>query len=223
MITNNCEEVHLFKPFSNENSGAMSVVRQKLTFFTETKSGADSEDLNFDRRESLSFGHDHRRTDSVSDVDFVTELLGQHETAQSSDLPSLFDKLVYNMRSLKHSDMIKLYYDITSTRTKKFFQDALPLLKTDAGVTLMKDILLSGELTIEIRDIWFSSLAFYKNPSRGMLILLSSFIKPNAPKSALLGISSLASTFCSNNPQCGEIAEFNEVLSKAGCLEKNSI
>ena len=84
----------------------------------------------------------------------------------------------------------------------------------------MKDILISGELTTEIRDIWFSSLAFYKNPSRGMLILLSSFIKPNAPKSALLGISSLASTFCSNNPQCGDIAEFNEVLSKAGCPKK---
>ena len=213
----------MFKPFSNENSGARSVVRQKLSFLTDTESGGDGDNLNFDRRESLSFGHDHRRTDFVSDVKFVTELLRQHDTAQSSELPSLFDKLVYNMRSLKHSDMIKIYYDdqiISNTRTKKFFQDALPLLKTDAGVTLMKDILISGELTTEIRDIWFSSLAFYKNPSRGMLILLSSFIKPNAPKSALLGISSLASTFCSNNPQCGDIAEFNEVLSKAGCKKK---
>ena len=65
LITNNCEEVHLFKPFSNENSGAMSVIRQKLSFLTDTKSGEVGEDFNFDRRESLAFGHDHRRTDSV--------------------------------------------------------------------------------------------------------------------------------------------------------------
>ena len=211
----------MFKPFSNENNGAVSVVRQKLTFLQDTVRGVASmasDLLHFDRTGSLAFGHDHKRTDSVGDVDFVTQLLDRHDSVESSQLPALFDKLVYSMRSLKHSDMINIYYDIKVSRTKKFFQDALPLLKTDAGVTLMKDILTSGELSSEITHLWFSSLAFYKNPSRGMLILLSSFINSNAPKSALLGISSLASTFCSNNPKCSEVAEFNEVLSKFEAL-----
>ena len=219
LIKNKCEEVHLFKPFSNENNGALSVVRQTLTLLGDTDSGDKGVDSqNFERIESLSFGHDHRRTDSLADVHFVTDLLNRHQTVHTSQLPSLFDSLVYSMRSLKHSDMIKIYYDIKVTSTRKFFQDALPLLKTDAGVTLMKDILTTGELTSDITDLWFSSLAFYKNPSRGMLIILSSFINQNAPKSALLGISSLASTFCSNHPKCSEVAEFNEVLSKFEAL-----
>jgi hypothetical protein len=44
--------------------------------------------------------------------------------------------------------------------------DAIPLLRTDAAVTLMRDIISSKQLNEATLDNWFTSLAFYKNPTR---------------------------------------------------------
>ena len=213
LLKNECQEVHLFKPFSNENNGAMSQVLQSLVFVEEK---SESIELNSDflKRSDLSFSHDHRRTDVIGNEELVSKIIKEHAQVPTRELPTLFDQLVYQLRSLKHSQMVKAYYSINHPRTKKFFQDALPLLKTDAGVTLMKDIIQSREISEAIIDNWFSSLAFYKNPTRGMLSVLSSFLHKNTWDSALLGISGLASTFCSNNPNCLQVAEFKEVLSR---------
>ena len=47
--------------------------------------------------------------------------------------------------------------------------DAIPLLRTDAAITLMRDIIASGQLNDVTLDNWFASLAFYKNPTRAMV------------------------------------------------------
>jgi hypothetical protein len=52
---------------------------------------------------------------------------------------------------------------------RKFMLDAIPLLRTDAAVTLMRDIVESGQLNDVTLDNWFASLAFYKNPTRAMI------------------------------------------------------
>jgi hypothetical protein len=52
---------------------------------------------------------------------------------------------------------------------RKLVLDAIPLLRTDAAVTLMRDIISSGQLTDATLDNWFASLAFYKNPTRAMV------------------------------------------------------
>ncbi len=43
------------------------------------------------------------------------------------------------------------------------------MLRTDAAVTLMRDIIESGQLNDVTLDNWFASLAFYKNPTRAMI------------------------------------------------------
>ena len=52
---------------------------------------------------------------------------------------------------------------------RKLVLDAIPLLRTDAAVLLMRDIIASGQLTDTTLDTWFASLAFYKNPTRAMV------------------------------------------------------
>lgn len=212
LMKNECQETHFFKPFSNENSGAVTIVTQTLSLVNDEKGYLES--CNSDITSDLAFVHDHKRTDRNADESFVQEILDLHPNMENSELPGLFNKLVYSLRNLKHSQMVNIYFNIKNQRTKKFFEDALPLLKSDAGVSLMRDIIKSGQLSKEIVDSWFSSLAFYKNPSRAMLTVLSTFIDQDAPHSALLGISGLASTFCTSNKNCLEIAEMKEVVTK---------
>ena len=212
LTKNECHETHLFKPFSNENSGALTTVTQTLSLVDEEKGYL--EPCTSDSTTDLAFVHDHKRTDRNADESFIQEILDLHPNVENSELPGLFNKLVYSLRNLKHSQMVHFYHNIRNQRTKKFFEDALPLLKSDAGVSLMRDVIKSGQLPTEIVDRWFSSLAFYKNPSRAMLTVLSTFIEHDAPHSALLGISGLASTFCTSNKDCIEIAEMKEVVEK---------
>ena len=199
----------------------MTTVDQSLEFMEERSSQGDSL-FKFDSQSDLSYHHDHSRSVDKSEESHVKETLSKHPFAETSELPKYFDELVYGLRSLKHSQMVNIYYSLRNQRTVKFFQDALPLLKTDAGVTLMKDIINSGELKNDIVDKWFSSLSFYKNPTRGMLSVLSSFINEKSRSSALLGVSGLASTFCSNNPNCLEIAELKQMVDNFEKLLGNS-
>ena len=146
------------------------------------------------------------------------DILEQQKVSTISELPTLFDQLVYSLRNLQHAQIVQVYYSIDNMSTKKFFQDALPLLKTDAGVTLMKDIINKRDISEEIMVSWFSSFSFYKNPTRGMLVVLSSFINENAEEAALLGISSLVGTFCTNNRDCQNFAEYKEIVRRFEAL-----
>ena len=58
--------------------------------------------------------------------------------------------------------------------------DAIPLLKTDGGIALMAELFKAGGITESTLDIWFSTLPFYKNPSRSMVgsVLVSVSILP---------------------------------------------
>ena len=220
-MKNVCEETHVFKPFSNGDNGAKTTIDISLEFMEE-KSVDKFSTLQFTSKDVLSFSHDHRRTNDDPNEAHVIQLLQRHPSATTSDIPVLFDALVYGLRSLHHSQLVNVYYSLRNPRTIKFFQDALPLLKTDAGVTLMRDIINSGQIDSAIIDSWFSSLAFYKNPTRGMLIVLSTLVNENSRSSALLGISGLAGTFCSNNKNCFEIAEMKQILTNFEKLLGNS-
>ena len=218
LFKSECQEVHVFKPLSNEKSGARTTVGQTLEFLLENDIKSNLESHKHDKRGDLTFLHDHRRTNSQSNVQNVIDILEQQKVSTISQLPTLFDQLVYSLRSLQHAQIVQVYYSIDNISTKKFFQDALPLLKTDAGVTLMKDIINKRDISEDIMVSWFSSFSFYKNPTRGMLVVLSSFINDNAQEAALLGISSLVGTFCTNNRDCHNFAEYKEIVKRFEAL-----
>ena len=77
------------------------------------------------------------------------------------------------MRRLPYSKLSLMFEGLSSSTSRKyqFALDALPLLKTEAGVRLMADIVGKGLLEQDdsLKDSWFGSLVFYKNPTRGMI------------------------------------------------------
>ena len=207
--------------FSNGNSGASTLVTQSLTFLGE-ESGLVEKCNKCQDVSSLMFGHDHKRRDEAADEEMVKELLGTLENVVDSEVPRIFSTLVYSLRNLKHSVIKRIYHGISNKRTKKFFEDALPLLKTDSGVLLMRDIIIDGQLPESTVDSWFSYLALYRNPSKLMLSTLSVFIDTSARHSALLGISSLTSTFCSSQSSCSSVTEVKHIIQRLELLLGNS-
>ena len=101
----------------------------------------------------------------------VLDLLQKYKSAPDSSRPDIFTDLVHSLRKFSHPQLNNLFYNqIKDNELQNLVLDALPLLKTDAGITLMKDLIDSKKLPGDILDIWFSTLPYYHNPTRSMLV-----------------------------------------------------
>ena len=212
-----CQEVHHFKPFSNGDNGATTTLSASLMFEDEEEGHTEvSTDSGEKVKTNLLFVHDHQRADESADENFVKTLFINAETVEDNEIPTLFNNLVYSLRNMKHSQLIKIYHEISKDKSKgkSLFMDALPLLKTDAGVSLMRDIIMTGELPLKIVDSWLFSLTFYKNPTRAMISILTTLVNTKSSLSALLGISGIIKTFCQSVENCYQMAEVREIMEK---------
>ena len=206
-------------PFFDRESGPTTSIKQSLSLVGQAEAYLQPCDV--DIRTDLMFTQEHNQDKDGTDENSVRELLNRVRKPgfQESQLPSIFRSLVHSMRKLQHSELVLIHNEIAADRRcKKLFEDALPLLKTDPGISLMRDIIKSESLDQDVVDTWFYSLTFYKNPTRAMLTVLSTFLEPNPHHSALLGISSLASTFCAAQTDCLQFAEIRELVKRLELL-----
>ena len=209
----------VFMSICIRDSGPTTSIKQSLSLVGQAE--ASLQPCDADIRTDLLFTQEHNQDKEDTDENSVRELLNRVKTPgfQESQLPSIFRSLVHSMRKLQHSELVLIHNEIAADRRcKKLFEDALPLLKTDPGISLMRDIIKSESLDQEVVDTWFYSLTFYKNPTRAMLTVLSTFVEPNPHHSALLGISSLASTFCADQTDCLQFAEIRELVKRLELL-----
>ena len=80
------------------------------------------------------------------------------------------------------SELFEKYLELIFLKINVFIRfvlDAIPLLKTDGGIALMAELFKAGGISESTQDIWFSTLPFYKNPSRSMVgsVLVSFLFK----------------------------------------------
>lgn len=79
-----------------------------------------------------------------------------------------FTNLVREMRKLKLAEIYDVHMQLDPSEVI-FALDAVPLLRTDAGVQFMVDSVHLGMVDAKRQDQWFATLANYKSPTRAML------------------------------------------------------
>ena len=165
-----CQEIHLFKPFSTSTSGATTTVSQTLKLVDESEVSASTIPvLEKGKTSTLLFNRDNERSSSVDDK-HVLNLLRSYKSVSDSSKPDLFTDLVHSLRRFTHPQLINLFFnEINDDELRNLVLDAIPLLKTDAGIVLMKDLFESGSLSGSTLDMWFSTLPYYHDPTRGMI------------------------------------------------------
>jgi hypothetical protein len=209
-----CTETHVFQPFSSASSGAIANVRRQVKL--QPTSGSDTKRMAETRESSLIFTHPDQKDQASNDqAKLVLALLNSFKSSDEATKPEMFSQLVHSMRRLSHSQLLNIFYNgITDPELRTLALDAIPLLKTDAGIALMKDIVETGELPIQTLDMWFATLAYYKNPTREMLGVVSNFLRGEPIHSALLGVSSLVSSYCSGHENCQELPEVQAIITQ---------
>ncbi|TRY75771.1 hypothetical protein TCAL_12697, partial [Tigriopus californicus] len=166
-----CREKHIFKPFSQGNSqGAITEQTQALEF-RGRETGLTPEPLAFVERVSLLLTHEHKndQKDSYEEALVVLQQFMDHPEINAR--PHLFTELTHALRKLNFSQLYSFFVNIQG-ESRRFALDAIPLLRTNAGVQLMVDRIQSGELDHEKMERWFYSLTFYKNPTTQMISAL---------------------------------------------------
>ena len=168
--SSDCTETHVFQPFSSASSGAIANVRRQVKLVGKPTPSATSQRLTETRASSLIFSHPDQKDQASNDqAKLVLALLNSFKSASETAKPEMFSQLVHSMRQLSHSQLLNIFYNgITDPELRILALDAIPLLKTDAGIALMKDIIETGELPSETLNMWFSTLPYYKNPTRAM-------------------------------------------------------
>ena len=126
------------------------------------------------KRSTLLYEHEDTTKDVESNEENVKQIFAELANAPASNQPKLFMQLVHGMRHLKYTSLSNIFWQIgdfnipgMENQMRKIVLDALPLLKTDSAIALMSDLVMTKAYPAP--DSWFSSLAYYKNPTRSMM------------------------------------------------------
>lgn len=126
------------------------------------------------KRNTLAFEH---TLAPEAQLEAVEEILSNLEIASNNEIlpevPSLFAKLVSSLKELDYPQLNTVYNNAKETHTRKFLVDAMPLVGTAASFGVVRDMFLNGDMTESEADVFFTSLAFFKNPTAEMFTALA--------------------------------------------------
>ncbi|XP_050403910.2 uncharacterized protein LOC126819756 [Patella vulgata] len=235
-----CKETHVYRPFSNENSGALTRIIQKLKY-KSMRQGVTTRPGYITRRANMFFEHAKEPVSSEMQRKDVERKLQEICHATSSDIrpqvPMMFSELVHLLRNLNTVTMRDIYIQVTSgsicsgnmERTKKFFLDAIPMVSTSSSVEMMKELLMNKEITGLVAEMWINTLAFIQAPTREMLANAKDILRMNSiQEKAMLPVSSLVNNFCTKTPGCSDMMEVSDIIEifetslGSGCYVRDS-
>ncbi|XP_059751826.1 uncharacterized protein LOC132348415 isoform X1 [Balaenoptera ricei] len=211
-----CMELDTVGPLSREASAVQMRTLSSLTLLYEMPrdpavaalpiSDPDDGDLT-----PSSLLYEWEETPSQATVATVAASVRKLCLAQTTSFEAaeLFLTLVSELRGLSADELMELW-EHSFFKCRDNWQplvDALPSCGTKPCVSLMAELIVSGELEADETEAWLWSLAFVPQPTDAMVHALLPLLQtPEASPSAFLGISALVHNLCvSLDGPCGQL------------------
>ncbi|GAB6031625.1 hypothetical protein CHUAL_009385 [Chamberlinius hualienensis] len=217
-----CKESHQFQPFNNENSGATTLIEQRMTF-KKSEMGGKIKVVPIGPRTTLLFDHQTQESHEMAQNSF-NEVFRQLCTASEQEIrpnvPQLFSQFVNALKKLSYANIEQTYNNVESIcpqnkNAKKLLMDAIPLAGSNDAVSFMTNKIIEGRISNSEIDSWLTTLSLLPNPSSHMLKTSIPLLDLQGHRSkALLAISTLTHSFCKNQNQCGDEIEVANVVAK---------
>ncbi|XP_059980783.1 uncharacterized protein LOC132506262 [Lagenorhynchus albirostris] len=211
-----CVELDTVGPLSGEASAVQMRTLSSLTLLYEMPqdpavaalpiSDPDDGDLT-----PSSLLYEWEETPSQATVAMVAASVRKLCLAQTTSFEAaeLFLTLVSELRGLSADELMELWeHSFFKCRDNwRPLVDALPSCGTKPCVSLMAELIVSGELEADETEAWLWSLAFVPQPTDAMVHALLPLLQtPEASPSAFLGISALVHNLCvSLDGPCGQL------------------
>ncbi|KAK4871887.1 hypothetical protein RN001_016011 [Aquatica leii] len=215
----NCEEIHVFQPFSNNAAGAITIVKQILSLQSEFE--AILEDLlPITKRTNLLYDQVPTPKPTSGELkasrDALRQLCKLNAKDFQAEFSDLFTQFIHTARLLSYVALSSLYghAGVICTSGKKHMLDALPHLGSSAGVALMKDIILNDGVTDDTMYDWMNSIAFISRPNDAMMEAASQLLAHKGSDSTVvLSVTALTHTFCKQNSDCFSNEPIGQIIT----------
>ncbi|KAK3093078.1 hypothetical protein FSP39_010780 [Pinctada imbricata] len=199
-----CSESHIFRPFSREESGAVTKSKQTLKYVRES-SGVSSP-RNVKSKTNMVFEHSYDPAKEQKTrrqiMDTLKAICVSTKEGVRQETPRLFAELVSSLKSVDASTIKSLYETVKSgsvctdnnERVRKFFLDAIPMVGTSSSVHMLVKLITDNEITGTEADMWMTTLSFIQRPTKEMLNELKQIATRNGK--SMLAVSSLLNNYC---------------------------
>ncbi|KAK6645660.1 hypothetical protein RUM43_001940 [Polyplax serrata] len=228
-----CEEMHTFQPFSKDEDGSQTIIRQSFQLVSENRENSTAPEL-IKRRTNLLFDHTTTPKPTSGELKTSRDLIKLMCQLNADDVQDgyaeAFTKFIQTARRLSHSALSLIYQragSICSTG-RKHVTDAFPYLGSNVAVTIMKEAILQNTVSDSTAHEWLLSLSFIPHPDEETIELVVPLINHSRTKNEsqyLFSISSLIHTYCKHNSSCEKnenVQMFLHHLEKkvnAGCSQ----
>jgi len=224
LLKSECTETHMFRPFSKGDNGAVTKATHVLEFRTE-RQGVRTTLRGRSERRSMLFEHekrvDEQRREILGATNMLREICQNAHTDIRPDTPSLYSTLVYKLRSLSQDSLKEVHRMVSSNAVcssnhkiaKKFFHDAIPMVNSEASVSLISSQVTNGHISDNEADMWVTSLAFVQSPNKGMIASVGRLLDGQPRKSSFLAVSAMVNNYCKDRRDCHEEPEVGRIIS----------
>lgn len=214
LVMAECEESHKFRPFSSDEGGAVTLAKTTMVLVSQNTPARPLADYQF---YSKTLVFDQISTHNAeTQIETVEKILSDLEVASHNEVlpevPVLFSTLVASLKTLDYPSLNTIYANTKEIHSRKFLVDAMPLVGTAAAVGVVRDMFINGDMTNTDADVWFTSLAFFENPTSDMFTALAPLLQHYPSQDAMLGTSALINTYCKLHSDCGSDSGVQQIL-----------
>ncbi|XP_023288424.1 apolipophorins, partial [Orussus abietinus] len=214
------KETYNYKPFSNGDAGAKTVVETTVSFKSQSASGpaalvSEAKTLIFE------VPHPVVKSSANSIVSALKAL--KDEEADGAVKPQAarrFSELVKVLRTSTKNDILSVYQRVKSgagfdeNSDKKILLDALFRTGSGEAAEVCLELIRNKEITGVQALVYYSSLAFLRHVNLPSVVAVTSLLdQPDLPRIGYLGIGHLIGKYC-NEHNCRDVPEVKAALSK---------
>lgn len=227
------------QPFSNEGTGVVTIMEQKLILLTEESVEINDPDVEISQRVDLNFDHTLQSKVTQGELkisrDLIKKLCRRNRNDDHLDLSDIFSKFIRSLRLLSYPAFSALYGHSRATcptgryvffqhlkknheqlfiiSSRKHLLDILPFVNTAASVAVMKDIILKEKVPESTVNEWVLSMAFITYPDENMLEVTMNLLEKHKFSPVIaLSVSSLTHSYCIHHSNCQDTDAVSSIL-----------
>ena len=210
-------ETYKYRPFSNGEAGAKSIVETTLILKGEK---ADSSSSTVSLAKSIIFESPHPFAKSSVDsiLKAINAVKEQSPDAVKAEAAQRFAEFVKVLRFSSKNDILAVYKivkdDSNKEQEKKIFFDALFRAGTGEATEVSVELIKTGEVSGVQALVYYASLAFLQHVNLPAVTAATVLLdKADLPRIGYLGIGQIIGKYCQEHT-CENVPEVHTALSK---------
>nr|UEK51615.1 MTTP-like protein 2 [Parasacculina yatsui] len=206
-----CGEQHLLQPYSSGEAGVVTVTSQELQLVEHSTASVDQEKISV--RSSLLYNHLPAKSafgskeDSLAKSEEILTSLCRNESEVGLKTASHFLQLIGHLRGMNHAQINSLYRlsPQICRHAQKFIGDALPVVSTTAAMIMMRDLMRSEEVSVQVANSWLLAIFFTPSVDLEMVEVASDFLSQKRPEVSVrshLAVGAMIRQYCQQHKGC---------------------